>query len=131
MKIYLSQFKSVILIFLLILIFTNSLSADQSSEIKKLETRIVELEKRVAKLEALLETSSKSKISHSEKWKNRSLWRQLKVGMTKYQVRNLLGEPRKIDGGSTLTYWYYSKETWHCYISFDGSDKVYGWTEPD
>ncbi|MCK4338421.1 MAG: outer membrane protein assembly factor BamE [Candidatus Cloacimonetes bacterium] len=131
MKIDLSYFKNVILICFLILIFTNSLSADQSSEIKKLEARIVELEKRVAKLEALLENSKTREIEFLEKWKNRSLWRKLNVGMTKHQVETLLGEPRKIDGGSTLTYWYYSKESWHSNISFDNSGSVYGWTEPD
>ena len=40
MKIYLSQFKSVIMVFLLILLFINPLSADQSAEIVKLEARI-------------------------------------------------------------------------------------------
>ena len=129
MRINLSQFKSVITVFFLILIFTNSLTADQSSEIKKLETRIAELEKRVEKLEALLETSNTNEIKFSEKWKNRSLWRQLQVGMSKYQVKNLLVEPRKIDGGA-YTKWEYSEASWHSYVRFyDG--KLDTWTEPD
>lgn len=129
MKTYLSQFKSVILVFLLILIFTNFLSADQSNDIKRLETRIAELEKRVTKLESLLQTSDKSEINYSEKWKNRSLWRKLKIGMTKYQVETILGEPRKINGGS-ITTWKYSKDSWHSYVQFY-EGKLDTWTEPE
>ncbi len=138
-------FKYLMLISCIIFFFTSSLSAQQSSEIKKLEVKlvelenrnvklnakIIELEKRVAKLEALLETSSKSEIKYSEKWKNRSLWRKLKIGMSKYQVENLLGEPRKIDGGSFLTFWYYAKSGSHSSVSFDDDGRVCGWTEPE
>ena len=114
-----------------IILLSSSLFGDQSAEIKKLEARVLELEKRVEKLEALLEHSGTSKIEVTDKWKNRSLWRQLKVGMTESQVKSLLGEPRKINGGRILTYWYYSKQTWHSTISFDDSGRIYGWTEPD
>lgn len=48
--------------------------------------------------------------------------------MTKYQVETLLGEPRRIDGGSTLTFWYYAKYGTHSNVSFDDNG-VYGWTE--
>jgi len=122
--------KSMLFCFVIILL-SSSLFSDQSSDIKKLEARIIELEKRVEKLEALIENSGKSKIEVTDKWKNRSLWRQLKVGMTKSQVRYLLGEPRKIDGGSILTYWYYSKQGWHSEVTFDDNGRIYGWTEPD
>lgn len=138
-------FKHLLLLCCIVFLFTSSLFADQSSEIKKLdvkvvelenrnvklEAKIIELEKRVAKLEALLETSSKSEIKYSEKWKNRSLWRKLKIGMSKYQVENLLGEPRKIDGGSVLTFWYYAKSGSHSSVSFDDDGRVFGWTEPE
>ena len=122
--------KSMLFCFVIILL-SSSLFGDQSAEIKKLEARVLELEKRVEKLEALLEHSGTSKIEVTDKWKNRSLWRQLKVGMTESQVKSLLGEPRKINGGRILTYWYYSKQTWHSTISFDDSGRIYGWTEPD
>ena len=129
MKNVFSDFRNLLLICCLILLLTNTLFADQSSEIKKLEARIVELEKRVTKLEALLETSSKSEIKYSEKWKNRSLWRKLKIGMSKYQVEILLGEPRRIDGGSVLTYWYYAEYGTHSEVHFSDNG-VFGWTEP-
>ena len=121
--------KSMLLCFV-ILFLSSSLFSDQSSEIKKFEARIVELEKRVAKLEALLENSKISEIEFSEKWKDRSLWRKLKVGMTKHQVEILLGEPRRIKGGSTLTFWYYSEDGTQSNIRFDDNG-VYGWSEPD
>ena len=129
MKNILSDFRNLILVCCLIFLLTNTLFADQSSDIRKLEARIVELEKRVAKLEALLETSSKNEIKYSEKWKNRSLWRKLKVSMSKSQVEALLGEPRKIDGGS-ITTWNYSKQSWHSYVRFY-EGKLDTWTEPE
>jgi hypothetical protein len=129
-KIVLSDFRNLFLICCAFLLLANSLFADQSSDIRKLEDRIVELEKRVAKLEALLETPSKNEIKYSEKWKNRSLWRKLKVGMSKYQVETLLGEPRKIHGGSTLTWWYYSKKSYSSMVIFN-KNGLHEWNEPE
>lgn len=130
MKTYLFQFKSAILVFLLILIFTNSLSANQSSEIKKLEARISELEKRVAKLEALLDSSSNDEINYSEKWKNIAQWRQLRIGMTMNQVKQILGEPPKIHVGTYTTYWFYPDWSGGQVGFHTSSGKVDGWSEP-
>ena len=144
MKNSLYYFKHLVMIGCMIFLFTSSLSAQQSSKLNKLEVkvielenrnaklekRVIELEKRVTKLEALLKTSTKEDIKYSEKWKNRSLWRQLRIGMSMNQVKSLLGEPRKIDGGSSFTYWYYSKVSWHSRVIFyDG--RVDRWTEPE
>jgi len=130
MKNGLSYFKKIVFL-VIIALFAYSLSANQSDEVKNLKARIAALENRVAKLEALVGNSKTNEIEYSEKWKDRTIWRKLKIGMTKDQVRQLLGEPRKIDAGSALTYWYYSKETWHCYIRFDSSNRIAGWTEPE
>ena len=45
------------------------------------------------------------------------------------QVESLLGIPKTITG-ENVTYWYYSSETWHSYVSFY-KGKVDGWKEPD
>lgn len=65
----------------------------------------------------------------------KAVWRKLKKGMTAADVRELLGEPEKIEAGGTLTYWYYDKKnasTLGAHVVFE-SDKVtvYGWQEPD
>jgi hypothetical protein len=128
MKKGLSYFKKIVFL-VLITLFAYSLSANQSDEVKNLKARIAALENRVAKLEALVGNSKTNEIEYSEKWKDRTIWRKLKIGMTKDQVRQLLGEPRKINAGS-VTHWYYSKETWHCYITFYNG-RIDSWKEPD
>ena len=54
-----------------------------------------------------------------------SSWRQLSKGLSRDQVRSLLGEPRKISGGVYET-WFYQGVS---YVDFyDG--KVNSWSEP-
>ena len=130
MKNCLSCFKSLVIISFLVFFFTISLFADQSSEIEKLETRIVELEKRVAKLEALLETSSKKEIKYSDKWKNRAQWRKLRIGMTMDQVRQILGEPPKVNVRSYSIIWYYPSALGGNVDFNTSTRKVDGWSEP-
>jgi outer membrane protein assembly factor BamE (lipoprotein component of BamABCDE complex) len=48
--------------------------------------------------------------------------------MTFDDVIDILGEPLRIRSGGS-TYWYYSKDISHSYVSFD-QDLVYGWEEP-
>jgi hypothetical protein len=122
--------RSIPFILLGILLFTNMSLAQQTSEITELKSRIAELEKRVAALEILMGTPSSNTIHYSEKWENRTFWRELKTGMSMRQVEAILGEPRKVDGGSTLTYWYYSEESWHSRVSFNHKG-VHGWKEPE
>jgi len=60
-----------------------------------------------------------------------SSWRQIAKGLTREEVRMILGEPLKIEGGS-IERWYYGG-TFHHYaparIDFMFSG-VYGWSEP-
>lgn len=60
-----------------------------------------------------------------------SSWRQITKGLTREEVRMILGEPLKIEGGS-IERWYYGG-TFHHYaparIDFMFSG-VYGWSEP-
>ena len=63
-------------------------------------------------------------------------WRQLKKGMSKHQVKSLLGSATRIETGSMLEFWYYkykfnrygsSSVTFH---TRNGKNQVYGWSEP-
>lgn len=121
--------KTLSLCFVLVLL-SSSLMADQSSELQELETRIAELEKRVAELEALLEAQKPTDARPKQNWDHHSLWRELGVGMSKYQVKAIFGEPQKTSCDCSRTYWNYSKDSWNCCICFDEDDKVFGWYEP-
>lgn len=60
-----------------------------------------------------------------------SSWRQISKGLTRDQVRSILGEPRKIHGGD-FEYWYYGSAT---YLGAPSSvtfyhSKVDSWSEP-
>ena len=60
-------------------------------------------------------------------------WRDLARGMSAERVCELFGvQPRRIDVGAALTYWYYSEAYPHyCYVLFDSDTMtVEGWSEP-
>jgi uncharacterized membrane protein YebE (DUF533 family) len=54
-----------------------------------------------------------------------SSWRQLKKNMSEEQVRALLGEPAKVDGG-TFAFWHYRNGGTVTFYN----DKLDSWTEP-
>lgn len=107
-----------------------SLVAFSGGEPQDLERRVSVLETKVERLEQTLASGdgapSSSPLTGS--WQDRSNWRSLSEGMSYADVRRLLGEPRRISGGS-VTRWEYAPESFHAYVSFyDG--RVYRWTEP-
>ena len=60
-----------------------------------------------------------------------SSWRQISKGLTREQVRSILGEPRKIEGGSFES-WFYGSGS---YMGAPSSvsfylNGVYSWSEP-
>jgi len=60
-----------------------------------------------------------------------SSWRQITKGLSRDQVRSILGEPRKIEGGS-IELWFYGQSdsyTAPSSVRF-GIDGVIGWQEP-
>ncbi len=100
--------------------------------VSKLEKRIIELELRVAKLEKLLsatqsEPTIQIKPGNYQKMAN---WRRLRVGMTKAQVKAILGDPpRRRVSPIGFDYWYYPDEL-GARVQFDRSGKLSGWDEP-
>ncbi len=91
-----------------------------------LELANADLARRLRVLEARLqsEPSQAQPIVTSTKWREIANWRQLRRGMRMNEVRELLGEPDRVEGG-TVTTWRWP----------DGDvrfmdDRVYSWNEP-
>jgi cytoskeletal protein RodZ len=81
-----------------------------------------------AKVERPLEPKAEPKLEHSadpEKSESISSWRDLKRGMSESQVRSILGEPGKIDGG-TFAFWRYKNGGTVTFYQ----DKLDSWSEP-
>lgn len=70
---------------------------------------------------------SQSKTSTNQQKQSSDLgsWRQLKKSMSEEQVRALLGEPSKVDGG-TFAFWHYKSGGTVTFYN----DRVDAWTEP-
>jgi outer membrane protein assembly factor BamE (lipoprotein component of BamABCDE complex) len=50
--------------------------------------------------------------------------------MTQEQVRDLLGEPDKVDAGGTLTFWYFGLPVGGMVHFHSATNRLDGWTEP-
>ena len=95
-------------------------------QVDLLEGRTTDLERRVRELEALIkvEPPRERRASTSPNWRDLQNWRRLRQGMTEDEVRALLGEPERVEGGS-LAIWFWP----------DGNvrfirGKLEGWSEP-
>ena len=75
-------------------------------------------------------SSSKKEIKYSDKWKNRAQWRKLRIGMTMDQVRQILGEPPKVNVRSYSIIWYYPSALGGNVDFNTSTRKVDGWSEP-
>jgi hypothetical protein len=94
--------------------------------IELLERANTDLERRVRELEAIIqsEPSRGRPIPTSTKWQDLANWRQLRQGMKPDQVRALLGEPERVEGGD-FTFWRWA----NAYVIFY-SGKLDSWSEP-
>jgi outer membrane protein assembly factor BamE (lipoprotein component of BamABCDE complex) len=101
--------------------------ASDGDRITQLEKEVQELKRRLTNLERPQSSSSLNQkpTSSTEGWKNLAAWRSLKNGMSYDDVRAILGEPQRIDGGR-LTYWFYpNRSSLTFYL-----DKLDSWSEP-
>jgi outer membrane protein assembly factor BamE (lipoprotein component of BamABCDE complex) len=57
---------------------------------------------------------------------DRSQWRKLQRGMSKDDVRKLLGEPGKVSVAKYYEFWYYAGGS----VTFDSKGRLDGWNEP-
>ncbi len=95
--------------------------------IELLERANIDLTRRVGELEAVIKSASSQgqPIQASTGWQDLANWRRLRKGMKPDQVRELLGEPERVDAAGGVTFWRWV----NAYVSFmDG--KLYGWSEP-
>jgi len=111
---------------LLFLLLLPSVNASEVNELKliiiSLNSHVLNLEKRVKKLE------NPVKLQDSNASSSKVVWRKLKKGMSHNQVRNLLGEPKNIDNSSAFVKWYYTDNLYSSRVTF-WNDKVDTWKE--
>ena len=118
--------KKKLSIYLFILVFANTSFAHENQRIEKLEQEIEELKAMMAIIVLSSSTKDKVKNSVNEKWLSKDNWRKLKTDMQPKDVRQILGEPEKINGGNIST-WHYSN---FGQVIFS-DDRVYRWREPN
>ena len=119
--------KKIIVIGLLSLVVAFNSYAQDSNRIDKLENEIIELKLRVLKLDSLINNPSLAQevLPSGEGWKYVANWRKLSKGMKPIDVRKILGEPYRLDGG-TIEDWYYKNDGRIRF--YEG--KVDNWREP-
>lgn len=99
-----------------------------AERVSNLEMQVSDLNSRVLQLEKQLSTKSTGGREINQNIPaGKTAWRTLQKGMTKDQVRKILGEPIDIDMYSSFEVWHY-KESSH--VQFDASGYVDGWNEP-
>lgn len=111
--------------------FAELQSDEYAKRVERLETQLLSLEERIKVLEgtaAKIPPGSQS-MKGSVDWKNRENWRALRKGMTKDEVRSLLGEPDYATASGSFETWYWTKR-YGPNVTFH-EESVYGWEEPD
>jgi hypothetical protein len=102
--------------------------------VNDLEQLVQQLLNRLAQLEARLgtEPTKPQRGTAGDTSQHLMSWRKLKKGMSMDQVRAVLGEPSKVDGGSPLTFWYWKNTDGQTgSVSFTEKDQVFSWREPE
>ncbi len=103
-----------------------------SRRISQLEQRIAALEERIRVLEEKIARLSGAMEMPQEVPSNfEAGWRKLAIGMTREQVRRLLGEPDEVSYLSYLEIWDYSARCKaSCSVTFDEQGRVESWKSP-
>ncbi len=106
---------------------TLSSFASDSARVSQLENEVNELRLRVQKLENFLPNASnqQKQVVANEGAKSIANWRKLNRGMSYNDVRGLLGEPLRIEGGG-VAYWMYSNNGRVTFVR----DTLSSWNEP-
>jgi outer membrane protein assembly factor BamE (lipoprotein component of BamABCDE complex) len=106
---------------------TFSSFANDSERITQLENQVNELKLRIQKLENPQSNASnqQKQVVANEGAKSIANWRKLNRGMSYNDVRGLLGEPLRIEGGG-VAYWMYSNNGRVTFVR----DTLSSWNEP-
>ena len=101
---------------------------------KKVETMNQTLMKMMAKLDSSssVSTGQQSVTPDQSKWEDKQNWRRLRSGMSKVEVRDLLGEPYKIDNFGPFEEWRYYGDPLDKIgtVKFSSKEKLEAWHEP-
>ena len=116
-----------LLLAIVITLTTFSSFANDSERISQLENEVNELKLRIQKLENFPPNTSnqQKQVLANEGAKSIANWRKLNRGMSYNDVRGLLGEPLRIEGGGIAT-WRYASNGNVVFIR----DKLSSWDEP-
>ena len=103
----------------------------EDQEIAKLQKKNKELEERIAALEnALKPTEAGNTFVPTTAIGNKAAWRSLKLGMTKDEVKHLLGEPGQIIVDGLLGDRWCYPDVLSADVNFKPDGTVSGWKEP-
>jgi hypothetical protein len=118
--------KTILLSTLLSTLSFSAIAQD-NSRINQLEQEIQSINLRLMKLESAqgISTDAPKAPANNDGWKSLASWRSLATGMTPSDVRRILGEPSRVDGGD-YAIWYYQNRGTVTFIS----EKVNSWREP-
>ncbi len=119
--------KTITMILFLSLGVAFNSYADDSDRIDHLEKEVQELKLRITKIESLLSNpdTAQEVVTSGDGWKSIANWRKLTTGMNPTDVRKILGEPQRVDGGD-IALWHYENEGEVMFIN----GKVKKWREP-
>lgn len=123
----------VVLVFAMVAASTPTIAVAQDSSnaslvrrIEQLERTNADLERRIRDIESAIRRDSASSrpIAITNKWREQANWRRLRTGLSMDEVRALLGEPERVDGGG-ITTWRWADG--HVLFILN---KVDSWSEP-
>jgi hypothetical protein len=119
--------KTIIIAGLLSLVVTFNAHAQDSDRIDQLEKEVQELKLRISKLESILSSPSSDQaiVPSREGWKSLANWRKLSTDMGTSDVKKLLGEPQRLNGGN-IAHWYYANGGRVTFMQ----GKIFEWIEP-
>jgi len=103
--------KTILFTCFLALAVAFNANAHDSDRIIQLEKEIQEIKARLSRIESFPSHPSNAQepVTSSEGWKSVMNWRKLTPGMSTSDVRRILGEPHRIDGGDIAT-WHYQND---------------------
>lgn len=122
--------RTISFIGFLSLAFSFNANAHDGDRVAQMEREIQEIKLRLSKLESLLSNPSnpsnaQEPATSDDGWKSVMNWRKLYKDMSTSDVRKILGEPHRVDGGN-LANWHY--QNGGRIVFFEG--KVDHWNEP-